>query len=365
MASASPDVLRAGTDQRVLGLLYDGPRSRAELAAVGGFSKPTASESVRRLEAHGLVAETGERRHGVGRTATLIGIRPEVGVGLAVTIDATGVRAATYSVSGQIVDDSSVALPRTHGSRAVAGALRKAVRSVAAQSDPPIRAAAVSAADPVRRSDGRLVEFPDAPFLVGSLDARKVVSSYVDGEVLVDNDVNWAAAAELSARPDRPDFGYLHLGAGLGGAVVSDGAVRRGHQGFAGEIAHVVVAGPGGLAMPVTEVFAELGLRQPNSTAIDVDRVCRALDDAHTASVIGEALAGVVGAFVAVADPSVVVLAGPWGEVATPSVEAALRNCRRSVAVCPASIGDPSTKGVRDGAVAGIRRWVSQVALTG
>lgn len=368
MANAASDVVRVGTDQQVLELLYDGPRSRAELAAVGGFSKPTASESVRRLEAHGLVAETGKRRHGVGRTAALVGVRPDAGVGLAVSMDATGVRASTHSVSGRLIEESTVPLPPKHGSRVVAGALRKAVRAVAdlpGQSVAPVRAAVVSAADPVRRSDGRLVELPDAPFLVGSLDARKVLSSYVDGDVLVDNDVNWAAAAELAARADRADFAYLHLGAGLGGAVVSDGVVRRGHHGFVGEIAHVIVPGSSGRAMPVTEVFAELALRQVNSTAIDVDRVRRSLDDAHTASVIGRALAGVISAFVAVADPSVIVLGGPWGEVVIPAVEAALDSSPRPVAVRAAAVDDPATKGVHDGAVAAIRRWVSDAALGG
>ncbi|GGB21174.1 hypothetical protein GCM10011492_08870 [Flexivirga endophytica] len=362
MASASPDVLRAGTDQRVLELLYDGPRSRAELAAVGGISKPTASESVRRLETRGVVAETGERRHGVGRTATLIGIRADIGVGLAVSIEAGGVRASTHTVSGEIVQEAEVTLPPTHGPRSVAGALGKAVRAVAGSSDHPICAAAVSAADPVRRSDGRLVELPDAPFLVGSLDARRKLSPYVAGEVLVDNDVNWAAGAELSALPERPDFGYLHLGSGLGGAVVSDGEVRRGHHGFVGEIAHVIVPGPSGLAMPITDVFAEMGLRQPNSTAIDLNAVRRAFDDAPASAVLGQALAAVVGAFVALADPSEVIVAGPWGAAALPSLAAALSEGPRPAPLVAATVTDASATGVRDGAVAGLRSWVSAVA---
>ena len=62
----------------------------------------------------------------------------------------------------------------------------------------------------------------------------------------MDNDVNWAARAE----PRRPaageldDFAYVHLGEGLGCAVVSDGEVRRGHHGLTGEIAHVLTTGP-------------------------------------------------------------------------------------------------------------------------
>ena len=365
MTGAAPEVLRASTDQQVLGLLYDGPRSRAELASVGGFSKPTASESVRRLEERGLVAETGEHRRGVGRAASLVAIRPEAGVGLAVTIDPTGVRASTVAASGAVVGEATAALPTAHGPRAVAAALRKAVTSVTAASAPPVRAAAVSAADPVRRSDGRLVELPDAPFLVGSLDARRTLAPYVRGEVLVDNDVNWAARAELAARPGAADFCYLHLGTGLGGALVTDGAVRRGHQGLAGEVAHVIVPGPGGRAMPITEVFAEMKLRQRDSTAIEVAAVLRDLADPRRSAVLGRALAGVVSAFVALADPAFVVVAGPWGGAALPCLEDGLRGCPRPVALAAAKISDPAWAGVRAGAVAALRSWVSAAASGG
>ena len=68
----------------------------------------------------------------------------------------------------------------------------------------------------------------------------------------------------------------MYLGEGVGAAVVSDGEVRRGHGGLAGEIAHVPTVGPDGLAMPLTEVFAALGLRRPGSTAIDVPTLLRA-----------------------------------------------------------------------------------------
>lgn len=363
MAGPSPDVLRANTDQHVLELLYHGPLSRAELAAKGGFSKPTASESVRRLEARGLVGETGDRRHGVGRAATLMGIRPDAGVGLAVTIEPTGIRASTHGVSGEFVGQAEVSLPSAHGPRAVAAALRKAVRAVAGAGYPPVRVAAVSAADPVQRSDGRLVELPDAPFLVGTLDTRKALSPYVEGEVFVDNDVNWAASAELSARADATDFGYLHLGTGLGGAVINDGSVRRGHRGLVGEIAHLVVAGPDGRAMPVTQVFGEMGLRQPDSTAIDIVRVREALAERSSAALIGRALAGVVSAFVALADPESIVVAGEWGELALPCLQTSLRDAARPVSVVNAVVEQPSLAGVRDGAVFALRRWVSTQAV--
>src|SRR5437868_291770 len=82
-------------------------------------------------------------------------------------------------------------------------------------------------------------------------DPRAVLAQLVDGPVTVDNDVNWAARAEHShgRAAGTRDFVYLFLGEGLGCAVLTDGDVRRGHAGLAGEIAHVVTVGPRGVAM--------------------------------------------------------------------------------------------------------------------
>ena len=137
------------------------------------------------------------------------------------------------------------------------------------------RLAVVSAADPVDRHNGRLIQLPDAPFLLGELDPVEVLASHVDGPVAVDNDVHWAARAERdhADAATLDDFAYLFLGEGLGCAIISDGEIRRGHGGLAGEIAHLVTAGPQGQAIPFIEVFGELGLRQAGATAIDVDRL--------------------------------------------------------------------------------------------
>jgi hypothetical protein len=141
----------------------------------------------------------------------------------------------------------------------VAAALRTAVEKARRGTGLTPRLAVVSAADPVDRSTGRLVHLPDAPFLLGELDPARILAPHVDGPVTVDNDVNWAAQAERDhARAAAlDDFAYLFLGEGLGCAVVSDGRVRRGHAGLAGEIAHLITVGPRGQALPFIEVFSE------------------------------------------------------------------------------------------------------------
>ncbi|WP_182909308.1 ROK family protein [Microbispora sp. H13382] len=78
-------------------------------------------------------------------------------------------------------------------------------------------------------------------------------------------DRHLAARAELAARPGSDTFAYLHLGEGLACAIVSDGRIMRGLRGLAGEIAHLMTAGPDGRATALIEVFGLLGLRQPGA----------------------------------------------------------------------------------------------------
>ena len=181
----------------------------------------------------------------------------------------------------------------------VAAALRSIAEGARRETGLPLRLAVVSAADPVDRTTGRTVHLPDAPFLLGELDPAQILALHIDGPVTVDNDVNWAARAERDhARAAAlDDFAYLFLGEGLGCAIISDALVRRGHAGLAGEIAHLITAGPHGQALPFTEVFSELGLRQTGSTAIDSERLLAAATGtgpqaAATRHALGQAVSG-------------------------------------------------------------------------
>ena len=73
MAPTKPtlELLRSLSDEHVLRALMAQRRAtRAEIAAATGLSKPTVSESVRRLSASGSVVDTGERTTGRGRVGT-------------------------------------------------------------------------------------------------------------------------------------------------------------------------------------------------------------------------------------------------------------------------------------------------------
>ncbi|MER5598245.1 ROK family transcriptional regulator [Streptomyces sp. NPDC002265] len=367
----SLDLLRALTDENVLRALMDHRRlTRAEIAAHTGISKPTIYEAVGRLEESGLVVDTGERTTGRGRVGSYYALAGH-GRALVASITPHGVVTEAVDAYGTGHGRHTVPLDPAPGPDVAASALARAAAAVAAADAGALRVAVVSAADPVDRATGRLVHLPDAPFLVGELDPSEILAPQVTGPVLVDNDVNWAARAEhrCGVAQGVDDFFYLHLGEGLGGAVVSDGVVRRGHRGLVGETAHLTTVGPDGRAMPLTEVFAALGLRRPASTAIDADAVREALsgDGARaerTLDALARAVGGVLAAAVSLADPRLIVVGGGWGlrpDVIT-AIDEHFTRSPRPVPVVAATVDEPELAGARVRAVEELRSLIIRSA---
>lgn len=369
MTSPKPSLalLRSLSDEAVLRALMAAARlTRAQLAAATGLSKPTAAEAIRRLELAGLVYDTGERTTGRGGVGSFYALTETAGVALAVSIAPDGLVVELVDAAGTVRRRSHEAVRRPATSAVASRLLRATVRAALQDRGPEsVRVAVVSAADPVERATGALVQLPDAPFLLGEWSPAAVLSPFVAGPVIVDNDVNWSARAERSARLDEgrllDDFAYLHLGEGLGCAVVADGEVRRGHRGIAGEIAHVPVPGPDGRAVELTQVFDELGLRRQNSAAVDVDRVLTALHSSGrrrlVAALVG-AVCAVLTALIAFLDPEMVVLGGPWGteDKLLAALRDALGRQPRSVLLDRARVTEePALRGARGAAVTRLR----------
>ena len=83
MAPTKPtlELLRSLSDEHVLrALMAQRQATRAEIAAATGLSKPTVSESVRRLSESGSVVDTGERTTGRGRVGTYYALPATTGL---------------------------------------------------------------------------------------------------------------------------------------------------------------------------------------------------------------------------------------------------------------------------------------------
>ncbi len=81
----------------------------------------------------------------------------------------------------------------------------------------------------------------------GNLELAKLIGEELKVPVKVTNDANAAALGEriFGGAKDMSDFMVITLGTGLGSGIVVNGDLLYGHDGFAGEVGHIIVR-PGG-----------------------------------------------------------------------------------------------------------------------
>lgn len=316
-------LLRELTDEHVLGQLLDGSAlTRAEIASRTGISKPTISESVRRLAAGGLLEESGQQTGRRGPSGTFYRVRPGAAAALAVSIGPAGVLVDTYDLTGRPTGRVHRAVQVPTDAARLGPVLTDAVRAAVAAAG-PVRSVAVSVAGPVDQGTGRLVALPDSPFVLGELAPRELLDPLLEVVPQVDNDVNWAALAEHheGAARDLEEFFFVYLGPGIGAASVSGGTVRHGASGLAGELAHVLTVGADGRSARLITALQGEGLLVGSSPALDVDRILAALagtaeTDRALAGRLARAVAGALASVTALLNPGAVLLGGPWGVAA-------------------------------------------------
>ena len=245
--------------------------------------------------------------------------------------------AEAVDVYGEIVARSHAGVSRAPGERHVAHTLKRVAGEVAGRCAGPIRLAVVSAADPVDRETGRLVELPDAPFLVGALDAPAVLAELVEGPG--DGRQRRQLDGARRARRTRLRLRVPRRRCRCRGGQRRE--VRRGHAGLAGEIAHLPTVGPGGVAMRLTDVFEALGLRRP-ARPRSTCRRCSVPSSptGAVADALAKAVGGVLAAAVALADPAVVLVGGPWGRSVLAALAREFAQAPRHVPVEAAAVDD-------------------------
>jgi glucokinase len=163
-----------------------------------------------------------------------------------VDVGGTKVLAVRVSATAEVEAVATRPMPgRTAAIEEVEAAIEAAARDVYGAHPPAglgISAAGLVDADGERFLFGAHLPWRDAP-------VRKALAERTGLPVVLDNDANCAAHAELVAGAARGVRSALliTIGTGIGGAILLDGRVVRGAHGLAGEFGHMQVV-PGGLA---------------------------------------------------------------------------------------------------------------------
>ncbi len=229
----------------LLQYLRDGlPRTRSELAAATGLGRSTVAQRVDALLASELVGPAGEATSTGGRPPTQFVFNPAARVILAADIGATHVCLAVTDLAATILVSEIVDLDIALGPEVVLGwvvehgrkLLDRAGRQVA-----ELAGVGIGLPGPVEHATGRPTNPPIMPGWDG-FDVPGYVESQLECVVVVDNDVNIMALGEhFTGYRDVDHLMLVKVATGIGSGIISDGALRRGAQGAAGDLGHIQV----------------------------------------------------------------------------------------------------------------------------
>lgn len=322
-----PGMLREITDRAVLDqVVARGQATRAELSEATGISKPTISESARRLEAAGILCASGSQSGRRGRVGTYYALAATAGWALALDLDQDGVHTVAADMAGTAFDRHDhppVAIGDTAGMVAsIRSAVRRAVK-IGNAVHGPLRAVGLSVANAVDPNTQEILALPNTPFPEGLLRPADIFSRLGGVPLIVDNDINCAARAEhrIGAARGIEDFAYVFIGAGLGLGLYVGNRLVRGAHGLAGEIGYLATATGQAQYSTLVSALSKQGFSVPGTPVLDVPAILGALESAaegdqqaaETARAIGAAVGQVIVDTCAVVDPELVLLGGPLG----------------------------------------------------
>ncbi|WP_194793289.1 ROK family protein [Raineyella fluvialis] len=246
--------VRGSTLSAVLRSAVLGPqlRSRADIAQDTGLTKPTVSKLVEQLMAAGVLADGEAVSRGTGRPSTPLVLPPQgvVGIGVEIASDHLGVRAV--DLRGATVDERRSLVPtlEEEPGATVDRTVALLLDVLSGVSGRAVSGVCVSV--PGRLSVDRTtvlsapnLSWTDVPLLSllaghPSLARHPALHAAPVTPLSVHNDSQLAAEFELSHRGDA-SFMYVFGETGIGGAIVIDGELYVGTNGWAGEIGHVAV----------------------------------------------------------------------------------------------------------------------------
>jgi glucokinase-like ROK family protein len=231
----------------VLGLLRAaGPITRAELARRTGLSRKVVTQRVDELIASGLAEEGEIGRSTGGRAPREVRFRADAAHVLVAELAATSITVGLADLGGTILTEMHEGADPAAGPDATLEHVEELFDKLLSARSPqsaPVRGIGIGIPGPVAIDTGRPVGALSVPEWADYA-VRDRLSTRYDVPVCVDNDANLMALGELRAGLARghDDVLFIKVGRGIGGAVISSGALHRGAQGFAGEFGHVFVS---------------------------------------------------------------------------------------------------------------------------
>ncbi len=222
--------------------------TRSELAQKTGLSLMTVGNIIDQLDSHKLIRRKSKTATAAGRKAELLAVEEDAGKLVILDLTARDFNfvvlgldlALYYSSRNWVYEKAQSYLTNLEN---FLGVVKKELATACAGQD--LLGLAVSVPGPYD-AEADLVITKRIPELLEirlkSLIREIVLGGNQTSEIFIDEDVKFAALANLALVPEYKDktVFYIYIGAGVGGAITLGGQVVRGADSFAGDIGQVL-----------------------------------------------------------------------------------------------------------------------------
>lgn len=242
----APVLVNAAEAEVLRALRRHGEISRSHISTMVGWSKAKTTQEIRSLIDRNLIVEVGEGISEGGRKPKMLRLNPQLGYLLGIDIGATSIDISVTDGVGVVIGSiSQPADVRQPPAEFMERCCKLAIRLLESLEINPMQilGIGVGVPGPVDFSRGTLVAPPLMPDWEGFPIRDSILPYFPSAFVVVDNDVNIMAMAELRAGDGvgLEHFLFIKIGTGIGCGIVSNGRVHRGSQGCAGDIGHICI----------------------------------------------------------------------------------------------------------------------------
>lgn len=333
---AVPSLIREINERRALELLRNsGALHAAEIARLIGLSRPTTSDILRGLVENGLVQEYLPGAEDSKRAKSVYEAICDVKVSLGIDIGSRFIRASIGDLDGKVRSNISIPV-KAKSLKAITEYIHQAVEAALMESGYKLKdVAAICVGTPgVINKNSGVVSIAGTIEALDGVNLSDLIRKEFGIKPTVENDINVLTVAEQSAGHGKTsaNFCVLSVGSGLGGGLVLNGQLHRGHHGAAGELFYVPFGDPhdkhrsdtnpsgdriAEIARNLAKKYKTNMLSEPYST-IDILQAAKAGDALGKAVIEQEAkrIALYIAAVSAITDVELVVLSGGIGRQA-------------------------------------------------
>lgn len=211
-------------------------------------------------------------------------MRSELAIGI--DLGGTNIKGGLLDRDARLVEHESIETQADGGRDHVIERIVGLIELLRQRSHGPVAGVGIGAPGPMSHRDGIIHQAPNLPGWK-AVPIRDILARRTGLPVALENDANAAAFGEYTAGAGRgvKRMFMMTLGTGVGGGLVIDGRLERGHFDSAGEVGHVILH-PGGRPCPC----GQLGCFERYASANAVgERLLEAIASGETSSLAGVA----------------------------------------------------------------------------